>query len=215
MTKTHCFAWVKTQTWDQKRFYTTYINIKGRCNNESNKCYMNYGWRGIKCLWESFEEFRDDMWESYKDHVMVFGSSNTSIDRIDVNWNYCKENCKRSTRREQWNNKRNNKIAIIDGREYSATDLRIILWIGEWAAQNRITQYLNGKMSKERMFTKEKLFQPRKKYDIDGELYDVHRLMEECGITLSAAEHRLRDYVKWKISKDILFHSGNYRYRQS
>ena len=102
-------------------------------------------------------------------------------------------------------------MAVIDGREYTATDLMNIVWIWEWAAQNRITQYLTWNMSKERLFSKEKLFQPRKKYDIDGELYDVHRLMEECGITISAAEHRLRKYAKWEIGKEFLFHIGNFK----
>jgi len=209
MTKTHNFSWEKSQTKEQKRFYTTYINIKSRCYYKNNKSYKDYGFRWIRCLRNNFEEFKNDMWDSFLQHITEFWYNNTSIDRIDNNGDYCKGNCKRATREEQGNNKRNNKRMIIDGKEYSAKDLMEILWIWEWAAQNRITQYLNWKMTKERVFNKNKLFQPRKKYNIDGDLYDVHRLMNECGVTLSAAESRLRNYVKGRIWKDILFHKWN------
>jgi len=53
-----------------------------------------------------FEEFRDDMYKSYLEHVEKYWEKETSIDRIDNNWNYCKENCKRSTPKEQSNNRR-------------------------------------------------------------------------------------------------------------
>lgn len=46
------------------------------------------------------------MYESYENHIKEYWEKNTTIDRIDSDWNYCKENCKRSTRAEQNCNQR-------------------------------------------------------------------------------------------------------------
>lgn len=89
--------------------YTKYNWAKNRCNNKSYACYNSYGWRWIKFLWKNFEEFYKDMWESYHKHVKEYWEKNTTLDRIDVNWNYCKENCRRATCIEQANNRRNTK----------------------------------------------------------------------------------------------------------
>lgn len=93
------------------RFYQIFKDMKARCNNKTLKCYKNYGGRGIKSEWESFEEFKHDMYKSYLEHMKQFSRKiDTTLDRVDNNGNYNKENCKWSTWIEQNRNKRTNKL---------------------------------------------------------------------------------------------------------
>jgi len=46
------------------------------------------------------------MYESYLKHCDSFWEKQTTIDRIDVDWNYCKKNCCWATYKEQSKNKR-------------------------------------------------------------------------------------------------------------
>lgn len=58
------------------------------------------------------------MWESYIKHIKQHWEKNTTIDRIDVNWNYCKENCRRATQKEQMNNMRENVPMEYNWKKY-------------------------------------------------------------------------------------------------
>ncbi len=98
----------KTHGMSTSKFYYVYKTMRARCENPRAEKYYMYGARGIKCFWDSFEEFRDDMYQGYVEHLEQHGR-NTSIDRIDVNGNYCKENCRWATHKQQANNKRNIK----------------------------------------------------------------------------------------------------------
>lgn len=86
--------------------YHLYSAARDRCNNKKCKKYKYYGGRWIKFLWNSFESFYNDMWESYDNHVREYWRKQTTLDRIDVNWHYCKENCRWATWEEQAHNTR-------------------------------------------------------------------------------------------------------------
>jgi len=90
------------------KFWTTWRNIKTRCYYTKDISYKNYGGRGIKVCnhWHKFDNFMVDMYESYLKHCEEFGEKQTTIDRINNNGNYCKENCKWSTYKEQQSNTR-------------------------------------------------------------------------------------------------------------
>jgi hypothetical protein len=70
------------------RIYRLWSSMKTRCTNQKEQAYKFYGARGIKVCdkWmNSFEAFYADMGDPPHEH--------SSIERIDVNGDYCPENC--------------------------------------------------------------------------------------------------------------------------
>lgn len=96
-----------TTHWMSKtRLYRIYKNLNNRCNYKKHTEFKYWGWRWIKNEWGSFEDFKNDMYKDYLKHEKKYWTKQTTIDRIDVNWNYCKENCRWATIKQQSNNKR-------------------------------------------------------------------------------------------------------------
>jgi hypothetical protein len=111
----------------ENKFVTSWDDMRCRCNNKKFKQYKNYGGRGIKVSdrWNIFAYFFIDMWSSYLIHLKENGVTDTTLDRIDSNKGYSKENCKWSTRKEQQYNRTN--TIKIKGKtlEYWAKELKI------------------------------------------------------------------------------------------
>ena len=77
--------------------------MRQRCNDKNCIGYVDYGGRGISVCDEwnrDFKIFRE--WAITHEY-----NDNLSLERIDVNGNYCPENCKWITKIEQAINKRN------------------------------------------------------------------------------------------------------------
>lgn len=94
--------------------YPVWKTIRQRCYNPKNKDYKYYGAVGIKMSddWkENFQNFYNDMIDSYQMHVDAYGRKNTSLDRVDPDGDYCRENCRWATWEEQndYKHKRNFK----------------------------------------------------------------------------------------------------------
>lgn len=110
---------IKTKTthrMGKTKFYFVWMQIQQRCCNENETAYKHYGGRGIKVLWRSFEEFKKDMYHPYLRHIEEFGEKQTTINRINNDGNYCKENCRWATYKEQARNKRNNRLIAYKGK---------------------------------------------------------------------------------------------------
>lgn len=93
----------------------TWKKMKERCFNPNRKDFQHYGGRGITICerWMRFENFMEDM--GIPDVGM-------SIERKDVNGNYCPENCVWIPKREQPRNRRSNVMLQAFGREMLQAD---------------------------------------------------------------------------------------------
>lgn len=124
--------------------YRIWHHIKSRCANPNEKAYHHYGGRGIKMCDEWLNDpakFISDMGRRPNDKL--------SIDRIDNNGNYCKENCRWATKAEQNSNTRRNVFLTHNGKT-----MTIKQWESELGTKiNLIQSRIRAGWSTERALT--------------------------------------------------------------
>lgn len=98
-------ARIITHGMHDTRQYQTWADMKTRCDNIKHKWYPEYGGRGIgyQESWKSFESFWEDMKDTYEE--------NLTLDRIDNELGYSKENCRWAEANIQSHNQRKSKGA--------------------------------------------------------------------------------------------------------
>ncbi len=115
------------------RLYRIWSAMKQRCNNPNTISYKHYGARGISVCeqWEDYFTFRDwALSHGYRDDL--------TIDRIDVNGNYCPDNCTWADYRQQANNKTNNRIIEFEGKKMTSRQWDRELGFREGAISDRL-----------------------------------------------------------------------------
>lgn len=104
------------------RSYKSWETMMRRCYNPRSNRYRNYGGRGIGVCkkWHDFNGFFCDMGERPVTH---------QLDRIDVNGDYCPENCRWTNSKLQARNKTNNHLITA----FNKTKI-----LAEWAREFKI-----------------------------------------------------------------------------
>lgn len=135
---------ITTHHATKTRMYKIWQSMHERCEREKHEHYENYGGRGITVCeeWREFEPFRD--WA-----VASGYSDKLSIDRINTDGNYCPENCRWVTMKEQQNNKRNNRRITYNGETHTITEWSEITGIKKTTIKER----LNMSWSNEKTLT--------------------------------------------------------------
>lgn len=118
-----------THGLSNSKLYQTWSNMKSRCDNVNNDYFADYGGRNITYheSWETFEGFCSDMLVGYKEGL--------SLERVDVNGNYNKENCCWIDVKEQAKNRRKpkNNTSGYTGVDYyensSGTSYCRVRWV--------------------------------------------------------------------------------------
>lgn len=108
------------------REYNAWCAMVQRCKNPKNKRYKHYGGRGIEVCdkWKTFAGFYEDMGERPPAH---------SLDRINNDGGYCKDNCRWATNEEQANNRQSSRYVDVAG---------VVKTIAQWAKHTNINQQL-------------------------------------------------------------------------
>lgn len=111
-----------------KPIHNSWRGMVERCTNPKSKYYKYYGGRGINICerWKIFENFFEDM----GDIPLAM-----TLDRIDVNQGYFKENCRFITQKEQMKNRRisihtgdicNDWVILKKSEEYKKYDIKCL-----------------------------------------------------------------------------------------
>lgn len=126
-----------------QRLYNLWVDMRNRCNNPRNHAYAYYGGRGIKVCreWNTYEMFERDMGPH--------PGKGWTLDRIDNNKGYSKENCQWTSRKTQGRNRNYCKLSeekallICAAREAGATLQAIAAHFG--VGTSTISRVVHGK----------------------------------------------------------------------
>lgn len=129
---------LSTHGQSKTRLYNIWCNIIARCTNSNTKSYIDYGGRGISICkeWRKFENFME--WAISHGYA-----ENLTIERIDVDGDYCPENCTWIPKKEQANNTRRSVIIEMFGVKKSLKQWTDFMG---WKYSKYENRHLRGKL---------------------------------------------------------------------
>jgi hypothetical protein len=108
----------------KNRIFRIWCAMKARCYCKGDLSFNNYGGRGIQVCEEWLNDYL--IFENWS--INNGYQDNLTIDRINVNGNYCPENCRWTTRQIQAVNRRNNRQDTVKITAFGETKA-ILNWL--------------------------------------------------------------------------------------
>lgn len=167
--------------------HNSWAGMKARCLNPKSVCYSNYGGRGITICdrWlgtYGFQHFLEDMGPKPEP------KSEYSLDRIDTNGGYCKENCRWANRKTQNGNRRMDIYLTFNGETHHIADWSRITGISDIALRQR---YHNGWSIEKILTTPLQDAKARKKYSTTpGVSYNITTKKWFAEVVVGKVHHR-------------------------
>lgn len=120
---------ISTHGFSKERLYSVWCDMRARCLRPGEPSYAGYGARGIKICeeWNDYPNFR--LWALNAGYDPGAAKGKCTLDRIDVDGDYCPDNCRWVSVEIQNNNKRSSHFLTVDGETHT---------LGEWAKMKGI-----------------------------------------------------------------------------
>lgn len=126
----------KKHGMSRSRLYSIWSLMKARCSNPNRPEYKHYGGRGI-CVYDGWLKF-----EAFAEWAKANGyNENLTIDRIDNNGNYCPDNCRWVTQKEQTSNTRKNRYITYNGETKTITQWATEYGLEYYQLKNRLDRF--------------------------------------------------------------------------
>lgn len=174
------------------RIYGIWCHIKDRCCNSKDVRYKDYGGRGIKIC----KEWKNDFAKFYDWALKNRYNDSLTIDRIDVNGDYCPENCRWITIKEQQNNRRDNVFILLNGEKHTISEWARI--VGKKPASIRRRLLCGWKP--EEILNKPCEKQKEKMLSFKGKTQNICAWARETGIDKVTIRNRLNRYG-WSVEE--------------
>ena len=113
--------------------YASWSAMKYRCLNSNHIAYAQYGGRGIKVCqrWLLFDNFLADM---------GMRPQGKTLDRINVDGDYCAENCRWAYPKQQSRNRKNNRLLTFNSQRRTLTEWSEITGIKKTTIRERLNR---------------------------------------------------------------------------
>lgn len=175
----------KTHGMSETRLFRCWTAMKARCRDKHLKAYKDYGGRGIKVC----DEWEHDFMAFYNWSMANGYRDDLTIDRKDVNGNYCPENCRWITKKEQASNKRTNRYIEHNGETKTIAEWAKIAGVERSVLRGRIDR--GWTMEKAMSTPNGSTWSNRKKITYNGETHTIPEWAKIIGINESTLRDRL------------------------